>query len=239
MAIDSVRIEADAATASIRVAERSRKMVRELGGKDTSELTPEQLARHTRARLDKHKAAVVHCDEMDVTNYSVTDPQVALMKFPHGGAKPGLRLTKALAGAAVRFCVAYLLSSKPTDHDVLGPMLDALRARLTRVGVPDDMVVKVAADAGFCSEEDVLAATANTLIIDVALARPCAGPTRTKGRWSSGSATGARTAPASTVHDLTDWPGDLIDTVVDFVLALQAPNHPEPTFGDLRCRVRA
>lgn len=169
-ALDSVRLEADAAQASIRTAERSARMVKELSAKDTSELTPERLARHE-ARLAKHKQAVSHCEEMDVTNYSVTDPLAALMKFPHGGSKPGHRLTTVVAGAAIRFCVGFYLSSKPTDHDLLAPTLEALRDRLDRVGVPSETFVKVAVDAGFCSEQDLKFACSNSLHIDTALAQ--------------------------------------------------------------------
>jgi hypothetical protein len=169
-AVDSVRLEADAAEASIRTAVRSNKMVKELSAKDTSAMSPDQRERH-QARLEKHTRAVEHCEEMDVTNYSVTDPLAALMKFPHGGAKPGHRLTTVVAGAVIRFCIAYFLSSAPTDHGLLSPTLQALRARLRRVGVPDTFIVKTAADAGFCDEDDVGVAHKNELGIDVVLAQ--------------------------------------------------------------------
>lgn len=169
-ALDSVRLEADASGASIFTLERSKKLVKQLSGKDTSEMTPEQRDRH-QARLDKHERAVEYCQEMDVTNYSKTDPLAALMKFPHGGSKPGHRLTTVVAGAAIRFCIAFYLSSKPTDHGLLRPMLDALRGRLHRVGIADDLIVKVAVDAGFRNEDDLSVAHTNTLNIDVALAQ--------------------------------------------------------------------
>ena len=169
-ALDSVRLEADAAGASIRTLERSEKIVKQLTAKDTSELTPEQHERHD-ARLEKHTLAVKHCRDMDVTNFSTTDPLAALMKFPHGGSKPGHRLTTVVAGAAIRFCIAFYLSSKPTDHGLLRPTLEALRARMRGAGVPDDFVIKVAVDAGFCNEDDLAAAHTNTLQVDVALAQ--------------------------------------------------------------------
>ncbi len=169
-ALDSVRIEADAASASIRMLERSQKLVKQLAPQDTSAMTPEQAERHQK-RLAKHQHAVAHCGEMGVTNFSGTDPLAAMMKFPHGGSKPGHRLTTVVAGAAIRFCIAFYLSSKPSDHGLLGPTLEALRARLRRIGVPDDVVVKTAADAGFCNEDDVLVATENSLNIDVVLAQ--------------------------------------------------------------------
>lgn len=169
-ALDSVRLEADAAGASIRTMERSEKMVKQLTAKDTSDLSPEQRERHD-ARLNKHTLAVKHCRDMDVTNFSTTDPLAALMKFPHGGSKPGHRLTTVVAGAAVRFCIAFYLSSKPTDHGLLRPTLEALRARMRSAGVPDDFVIKVAVDAGFCNEDDLAAAHTNALHVDVALAQ--------------------------------------------------------------------
>ena len=169
-ALDSVRIEADAAGASICTLERSEKMVKQLSRSDLTDKTPEQIARHG-ARLAKHEEAVRHCKEMDLTNYSRTDPLAALMKFPHGGSKPGHRLTTVVAGAAYRFCIAFYLSSKPTDHGLLPPMLEALRARLRRIGVPDDVMVKVAVDAGFSNEDDLAVAVSNDLNIDVALSQ--------------------------------------------------------------------
>lgn len=169
-AVDSVRIEADAAGASIRTAARSGKLVKELSAKDTSEMTEEQCGRHEK-RLEKHRAAVKHCEETNVTNYSETDPLAALMKFPHGGSKPGHRLTTAAAGAAVRFCLAFYISSAPTDHGLLGPALEALRSRLRRIGIPDSELIRLAADAGFSNEDDISVAFANDLNVDVTLAQ--------------------------------------------------------------------
>ncbi len=91
-ALDSVRLEADAAGASIRTMERSEKMVKQLTAKDTSDLSPEQREQHD-ARLKKHTLAVKHCRNTDMTNFSATDPLAALKKFPHGGSRPGHRLT--------------------------------------------------------------------------------------------------------------------------------------------------
>lgn len=169
-ALDSVRLEADAATASVCTLERSSKMVKQLLVTDLTDKTPEQVERH-QARLAKHQAAVEHCKEMGITNYSRTDPLAALMKFPYGGAKAGHRLTTVVTGAAIRFCIAFFLSSKPTDHGVLPGMLEALRVRLRGVGVADETVVKVAVDAGFCNEDDLTVAHANDLNVDVALAQ--------------------------------------------------------------------
>jgi transposase len=169
-AVDSVRIEADAAGASIRTATRSGKLVKELSAKDTSEMTDEQRGRHEK-RLEKHRAAVEHCQQTNVTNYSETDPLAALMKFPHGGSKPGHRLTTAVAGAAVRFCLAFYISSAPTDHGLLGPALEALRSRLRRIGIPDSELIRLAADAGFSNEDDISVAFANDLNVDVTLAQ--------------------------------------------------------------------
>lgn len=169
-ALDSVRIEADAATESLCTLERSSKMVKQLPGADMTGKTPEQVERH-QARLAKHEAAVGHCNDMNMTSYSRTDPLAALMKFPHGGSKAGHRLTTVVAGAAIRFCIAFFLSSRPTDHGVLPGMLEALRQRLRRVGVADETVVKVAVDAGFCNQDDLTVAHANDLNVDVALAQ--------------------------------------------------------------------
>lgn len=169
-AVDSVRLEADVASSSIRTLERSEKVAKELLAKDITDLTPEQTEKH-QARLEKHQAAVEHCKSMNVTNFAVTDPQAALMKFPHGGAKAGHRLTTMVAGTAFRFCIAFYLSGRPTDHGVLPPILETVRARLRRLGVSDEVLVKTAADAGFCNEEDLAVAHTNDLNIAVTLAQ--------------------------------------------------------------------
>ncbi len=169
-AVDSVRLEADVAMSSIRTLERSEKVVKELLAKDINELTPEQVGKH-QARLEKHQTAVNHCKSMNVSNFAVTDPQAALMKFPHGGAKPGHRLTTMVAGTAFRFCIGFYLSGRPSDHGVLPPILETVRARLRRLGVSDEVLVKTAADAGFCHEADLAVAHANDLNIDVTLAQ--------------------------------------------------------------------
>ena len=169
-ALDSVRLEADASTESFCTLERSTKMVKQLSAADLTGKTAEQIERH-QARLGKHEAAVTHCKDMDLTNFSRTDPLAALMKFPHGGARAGHRLTTVVAGTAIRFCIAFFLSSKPTDHNVLPGALVSLRARLRRVGIPDATFVKVAVDAGFCSESDLAVAYANDLNIDVTLSQ--------------------------------------------------------------------
>lgn len=190
-AVDSVRLEADAAGSSICTLERSEKMVKQLGAVDTTDLLADKVDRHD-ARLAKHTVAVAHCKSMEITNYSRTDPLAALMKFPHGGSKPGHRLTTVVAGAAIRFCIAFFLSSKPTDHGLLTPILDSLRARLRRAGVADSVIVKIAADAGFCNEEDLAVAARNDLNIDVALSQQSfstAGKVNSKGLFGKESFT--------------------------------------------------
>ena len=133
-------------------------------------MVADKVERHE-ARLEKHTVAVAHCKSMEITNYSRTDPLAALMKFPYGGSKPGHRLTTGVAGAAIRFCIAFFLSSKPTDHGLLTPMQESLRARLRRAGIADSTIVKIAADAGFCHEEELAVAAKNDLNIDVALSQ--------------------------------------------------------------------
>lgn len=118
LAVDSMRLRADAATGSMRTKERSEKRLRELGSTETEGMTEEEKARHE-GKKAKHEKAVERCKAEGRTSHSVTDPQAGLMKFPSGASLPGHRLTVVGSGVSERFIVTMLVDGAPTDFGKL------------------------------------------------------------------------------------------------------------------------
>lgn len=157
LAVDSMRLRADASTTSMRTLARSEARLEALEKVDVSSLTEEERARHD-AKVAKHEAAVERCKEEKRTGHSVTDPQAALMKFPSGASLPGHRVTVTSSGLTERFIVSVLVDGDPTDFGKLGPALLAARDALIGAGVPvreGAPPMQAAADAGYMSEDDL------------------------------------------------------------------------------------
>jgi transposase len=153
LAVDSVRLRADASTRSIRSLARSEARLEELGKIDRATLDGEALEKHDRA-VEKHSDGVRRCQEEDRTSLSLTNPLAAMIKFPGGGAFPGHRVTVVACGAKLRFVLAVLIGSSATDTDTLRPAMDAARRTLDAAGLIDAKL-QVAADAGFLGLDDL------------------------------------------------------------------------------------
>lgn len=157
LAVDSMRLRADAATASMRTRERSEKRLRELAKVDTGAMSAEDKAAHA-VKVAKHEIAVARCEAEGRTGHSVTDSQATLMKFPSGASLPGHRVTVVGSGTAARFIVKVLVDGDPTDFGKLGPAVVGARDALIGAGIPVRQgapAMQVAADAGYMSQADL------------------------------------------------------------------------------------
>lgn len=157
LAIDSMRLRAHASTKSVRTVDRSKKRVAQLERTDVSMLDEATREQHE-AKLEKHRDALESCAEQGRTNMVLTNPSAALMKFPSGAGLPGHRVSVTAAGVQERLVVAVLIDADTNDYGKLGAMLDATREQLTKAGLPADAELQVAADAGYCAGDDLVAA---------------------------------------------------------------------------------
>lgn len=174
LAIDSMRLRADASTASVRTKSRSKKRVDELGRVDLSELSEEQREAHEE-KVRKHQTAVERCEAEGRTSHSVTDPQASLMKFPNGASLPGHRITASSSKSDVRIVVSAIVDGAPTDYGKLEEAVTSMEDALVQAGVvfdPDEATIQVAADAGYTSEEDLRFAAEHRSRIDILIPIP-------------------------------------------------------------------
>jgi uncharacterized protein (DUF885 family) len=81
LAVDSMRLRADASTASMRTVERSTARLAALSKVDAETLSDEDRALHA-AKVEKHERALKRFKDEWRTGHSVTDPQAALMMMP-------------------------------------------------------------------------------------------------------------------------------------------------------------
>jgi transposase len=174
LAIDSVRLRANGGMAQVRTLSRSTKRVEELEARPVEGMTPAELEQHLQ-KLEKHRTAVAKCESEGRTNYVLTNQTAALMKFPNGGSAPGHRVTVTAAGSALRLVVSLLIDDAGNDFGKLGPAVEQARAALTKAGVPADAPLRVCADGGYTSEDDLLFAISNREQVEILLA---AGPLR-------------------------------------------------------------
>ena len=157
LAVDSMRLRADASTASMRTVERSTARLAALSKVDAETLSDEDRALHA-AKVEKHERALKRSKDEGRTGHSVTDPQAALMKFPSGASLPGHRVTVTSSGATERFVVSVLIDGDPTDFGKLEPAVLTAREALIGAGmavVHGAPPMQVAADAGYMSEADL------------------------------------------------------------------------------------
>lgn len=153
LALDSVRIEADCSMKQVRTLERSEKRLVEMEKVDATKLAEAQRARFEE-QLAKHREAVAACLERGVTNFVKTCTTASLMKFPHGAARPGHRVSAVVSGVRARFIVSVLIDSASCDYGKVEPLMKAAREALTKAGIPDSVLLRATADAGyFCAED--------------------------------------------------------------------------------------
>lgn len=182
LSVDSMRLRAEASTKSIRTLKRSEERLRELEDVDKSKLDAADLAKHE-AKVEKHRTAVERCRTEGRTNHSVTNEAAGLMKFPSGASLPGHRVTVVAAGMRVRFVIAVVIGSEPTDYNLLAPAVRAAQASLRAAGI--DGPLQVAADPGYLGHEDLQFALDERANIDVLVHDP-PSPRRGKSKREGG-----------------------------------------------------
>jgi hypothetical protein len=154
LAADSMRLRAHASTKAVRTQSRSKRRLEELRALDEGALSESDRETH-RAKIDKHTKALAECEARGRTSIVTTNPSAALLKFPDGAGLPGHRVSTMASGAKARFIVAVLVTAETNDFGTLESIVDETAKMLTRVGVPDDVKLQVAADAGYCSHADL------------------------------------------------------------------------------------
>lgn len=171
LAIDSVRLRAHASTKAVRTVKRSTERLKELAEVDATRLPEVERAKHL-AKVKKHEDALALCAERGTTSVVLTNPAAALMKFPIGAGMPGHRVTVAAGGQKGRFVVAVLVDAATNDYGKLEGAVRAAKDALVRAGLPEDVPVQSAADAGYWSEADLAFAAQSREWADVLVADP-------------------------------------------------------------------
>jgi len=171
LAVDSVRLQADASNASLRTRTRSTARLAALAEVDPATLRPEAQAAHAE-KLAKHQAAIEHCDAEERSSYSTTTPSAGLLKFPSGAALPGHRVTVTACRSDLRMVVSVLINATPNDFGWLEAAVTQTRASLRAAGLAEETRLQVAADAGYRSKADLAFAEANASWVDLLVAEP-------------------------------------------------------------------
>ena len=180
LATDSVRLRAHASTSAARTVERSTKRLEELAAVDASKWEAVAGQEHA-AKIKKHEAALKLCEAQGRTNVVVTSPAAGLLKFPTGASGPGHRVTVVAAGKKSRIAIAVLIDADATDYGKLGPAVTEARRVLLDAGLREDTPVRVRADAGYWSKDDLKFAAENAAWLDALIAEgSAAGKTKTK-----------------------------------------------------------
>lgn len=157
MAVDGVRLRAEASTSAVRTVLRSKKRLASLEQIDVATLSEEQRRIHDE-KLAKHREALRLCDEADRSNVVLTNPSAGLMKFPNGASAPGHRVTATVAGKSQRFIVDVFVDASSCDAGHLRMALMRARQVLQQTGVPLKEKAGITADAGYLTHDDLRAA---------------------------------------------------------------------------------
>jgi transposase len=154
IAVDSVRIQAHASMQAVRTLKRSTERVEELEQTDVTSLPPEKLEEH-RHKLEKHRAAVAHCEQQGITNFVATNPLASLIKLGSGANAPAHRVTVSASGVSSRIVLSLLIDAHGNDSGKIEPCLKEARRVLLQVGFMPDTVLHATADAGYWTEADL------------------------------------------------------------------------------------
>lgn len=168
LAVDSVRLRANASMKAVRTVERSKKRLKQLAAVDVGALSSEERAKHD-AKLAKHGEAVELCTRENRANVVLTNPSAGYMHFPSGGAAPGHRVTVTAAGMRHRLVVSVLLDADNADFGKAGPALQETKRVLKDLGIKHARL-KATADAGYFSDADVDFALSNEDWVDLLIA---------------------------------------------------------------------
>jgi transposase len=165
LAVDSLRLRADASTKAVRTVTRSTARIEELSKVDVEALSVDDRAKHA-AKVEKHRAALEACEASGRSNVVLTAPSAGLLKFPNGASAPGHRITATAAGRSSRFILHVFVDAANVDYGHLEAAVVGARDVLDRIGARPD-VVKVSADPGYHSEPDLTFAAENRAWADI------------------------------------------------------------------------
>jgi hypothetical protein len=168
LAVDSVRLRANASMKAVRTVERSKKRLKELAAVDVTALDEGKREKHE-AKLAKHRAALELCAKEDRTNVVVTNSAAGLIHFPTGASAPGHRVTVAAAGTRSRLVLSVLIDAGGHDYGKAGPALQKVRTLLQGLGIKHAKL-KASADAGYFCEADLGFAADNQDWVDLLIA---------------------------------------------------------------------
>lgn len=166
LAVDSVRLRANASTKAVRTRSRAEERLKQLSRVDLSTLDDEAQERHS-TQVEKHRATIELCNSTSRTNVVTTSPSAGLMKFPDGASGPGHRATVVASGVKARVIVDVFVDADSTDFGKLGPALLRTRKRLGDLGLQLGEPMQVAGDAGYFSSADLAFAAKNRDWVDV------------------------------------------------------------------------
>lgn len=148
LALDSMRLRANASCSAIRHRESSRERVEALEQADTSAMSEAEQQRHE-TELERHRGVVETCESRNAASFAETNDLAALMRFPQGCALPGHRITATAAGASERIVIGVLVDAAPNDVGKLPSAVQQTLEVLERAGVPHDQRLRLLADAGY------------------------------------------------------------------------------------------
>ncbi len=167
LAVDSVRLRAEASFKAVRTLERSKQRWKELAQEQETATGAER--ERIEEKLAKHEAAIKQCEASGRTNVVLTNEGAGLMKFPNAGGVPGHRVTVTAAGVKERLVVSVLIDADTQDAGKLGPSLEQARELFKRIGATSGRM-QAAADAGYWTRPDLEFARANREWVDVLIA---------------------------------------------------------------------
>jgi len=166
LAVDSMRLRANASTAAVRTEKRSKQRLEELEQVDRSTLSDEARALHD-AKVKKHTDALRECAERGRTSIITTNPEAALMKFPSGAGLPGHRVTITASSMKHRFVVGVLVDADASDAAKLPSAIAEARRVLALAGISDEQRLELAADAGYWNEPTLRYAAEQRAKVDI------------------------------------------------------------------------
>lgn len=156
IAVDSVRLRAEASPSKVRTVSRSTRRLKELEALDVASMDAQTREKH-QAKLEKHQEALRLCAEQGRPNVVMTNPAAGLMKFPDGASGPGHRVTATVAGVSERFVVDIFVDAAGADANHSRTALMRMRSGLEKAGVPLKGA-SIVFDAGYLTHEDLKAA---------------------------------------------------------------------------------
>jgi transposase len=169
LAVDSVRLRAEASTKAVRTLKRSRERLKELAKVDVSTLDDVEAGEHE-AKVLKHQEVIRLCTELKVPNLVTTSPSAGLMAFPSGTKAPGHRVTTVGCGVQLRLVIDVLIDAASNDYGKLAASVMRARKALLAAGVTLDKPMQLAADAGYFSTADLIFAAGNGSLVDALIA---------------------------------------------------------------------